>query len=127
MTAMHKFVNLAHSMLKQNYLGLVPRDANDVFGAGNHGVTRAHEMATAFQWLYDNHPNGNEENIWGAIDLMFKGGIAAQRDWRTFFVDGVFPTVGMPDIVDRRFVHGVDLAEGMILSEARSGMVADSS
>ncbi|KAI5788197.1 hypothetical protein FPQ18DRAFT_372851 [Pyronema domesticum] len=112
-TAMHKFVNLAHSMLKQNYLGLVPRDANDVFGAGNHGVTRAHEMATAFQWLYDNHPNGNEENIWGAIDLMFKGGIAAQRDWRTFFVDGVFPTVGMPDIVDRRFVHGVDLAEGM--------------
>jgi hypothetical protein len=110
---MHRFVNLAYTMLKDNYTGLVPV-SGDVFGAGNHGVTRAHELATQFQWLYDKYPNGNEANIWGAIDLMFKGGIAAQRDWREFFVEGVFPTVAMPAIVDRRFVHGVDLAEGMI-------------
>ncbi|KAI5847402.1 hypothetical protein DFP73DRAFT_593246 [Morchella snyderi] len=110
--AMHRFVNLAYAMLKDNYTGLVPV-SGDVFGAGNHGVTRAHELATQFQWLYDKYPNGNEENIWGAIDLMFKGGISAQRDWREFFVEGVFPTVAMPAIVDRRFVHGVDLAEGL--------------
>lgn len=113
LSAVHRFVDLANEMLKDGFLGLIPVDGDEPFAAGNHGVTRIHELATTFQWLYDHYPNGNEKNIWGAIDLMFKGAIKADRDWRTFFVDGVFPTRPWPHFNDRRFTHGVDLAEGL--------------
>ncbi|KAI5793275.1 hypothetical protein EDC01DRAFT_746301 [Geopyxis carbonaria] len=117
-TALHRFVNLAETMLAANYTGLLLPETND-FGGGNHGKTRAHELPSALQWLYEKHPRGNEASIWRVMTLMFDGGIAAGRDWRTFFVDGVFPTAGWPDIADTRFVHGVDVSEGLRWTTAK--------
>jgi hypothetical protein len=48
------------------------------------------------------------------MDLMFAGGKLGGRDWTTFFVEGVFPTVGTPYIKTSGFTHGVNLAEGTI-------------
>jgi len=113
-TAMHRFVGIANSMLKNNYTGYIqqPGDNFDPFG---FGVVRAHELSTTLQWLYDEHPQGNEALIWQTMDLMWSGAIVAKRDWSTFFVDGVFPTQGTPIAKAKvNFEHGVNMAQGRL-------------
>jgi hypothetical protein len=44
---MHQYVELAHSMLKDNFTGLVPKEG-DVFDGDGFGPARAHEMQYAF-------------------------------------------------------------------------------
>lgn len=112
-TAMHRFVSIANSMLKNNYTGYIqqPGDNFDPYG---FGVVRAHELSTSLQWLYDVHPRGNEMMIWETMDLMWAGAIVAKRDWSNFFVDGVFPTQGTPIAKAKiNFEHGVNMAQGL--------------
>lgn len=110
---MHKFVNLTHSMLQNNFTGLIQQTSEkDDFDPYGFGISRTHELPISLMWLYENHPRGNEATILETIDLMFKGGKQAGRDWTTFFVDGVFPKVGTPLIKTSGFTHGVNLAQG---------------
>ena len=112
---MHKFTLLAHSMLKDNFTGLIEQKSEkDNFDPYGFGLSRTHELPLALQWLYENHPRNNSELIWETMDLMFAGGKLGGRDWTTFFVEGVFPTVGTPYIKTSGFTHGVNLAEGTI-------------
>jgi len=111
---MYKFIVLANSMLKNNYTGFIQQPGDD-FDPWGFGLSRAHELSTSLQWLYETHPNGNEALIWETMNLMWSGAIVAKRDWTTFFVDGVFPTEGTPAVeVVSSFEHGVNMAEGMI-------------
>ncbi|KAH8655429.1 hypothetical protein BX600DRAFT_515250 [Xylariales sp. PMI_506] len=113
-TALHKFVVLVHDMLQNNYTGLIEdKTENDDFDPYGFGLTRTHELPISLQWLYDNHPRNNSKIIWETAELMFSGGRLGLRDWTTFFVDGVFPTVGTPLIKTSSFTHGVNLAQGL--------------
>jgi hypothetical protein len=113
-TAMHKFVALAHSMLQDNFTGLIQnKTLGDNFDPWGFGLSRTHELPLALQWLYENHPRGNEELIWETMELMFVGGRKGSRDWTTFFVEGVFPKLGTPNFKTSGFTHGVNLAQGM--------------
>ncbi|KAH8586555.1 hypothetical protein B0O99DRAFT_701834 [Bisporella sp. PMI_857] len=112
--AMHKFVALVHSMLKDSFTGLLQnRDKGDKFDPYGFGVSRTHELPISLMWLYENHPRGNEEAIWETIELMFEGGRKGSRDWTTFFVNGVFPKLGTGTFKTSGFTHGVNLAEGL--------------
>ncbi|KAL4904564.1 hypothetical protein BDW74DRAFT_178662 [Aspergillus multicolor] len=111
--AMHRFTALAHNMLQNNFTGLLQDiSEGDNFDPYGFGVSRTHELPLALQWLYENHPRGLEDIIWETMELMFAGGRKGGRDWTTFFVEGVFPTVGTPDFKTSGFTHGVNLAQG---------------
>lgn len=111
-TAMHRFTDLIHSMLQNNFTGLLQDvTEGDEFDPYGFGVSRTHELPLALQWLYESHPRGNHEVIWETMELMFAGGRKGDRDWTTFFVEGVFP-VGTPDNTSG-FTHGVNLAQGI--------------
>jgi hypothetical protein len=113
---MHKYVDLTHSMLKNNFTGLIPNpDEGDTFDQYLFGVARAHEYAMSLEWLYDNHPRENRDVIREVIDLMFEGAVVGGRDWNEYFTEERFPKDGLPDYSgpDEGFSHGVNTAEGL--------------
>ncbi|KIW04993.1 hypothetical protein, variant [Verruconis gallopava] len=113
-TAMHKFVRLAHTMLKANFTGVIEdKSQKDNFDPFGFGLSRTHELPTSLMWLLEKHPRDNSAVITETIDLMFEAGRKGNRDWTTFFVDGVFPKVGTPGFKTSGFTHGVNLAEGL--------------
>lgn len=112
MDSMHKFVSLTHTMLKNNFTGLIPNpDKGDTWDFYLFGVARAHEYPLSLHWLYEHHPRGQEDAILETIDLMFEGSVVGGRDWNEFFAEGNFPTD--PATLEHSFNHGVNTAEGM--------------
>ncbi|KAI1765295.1 hypothetical protein GGR53DRAFT_267298 [Hypoxylon sp. FL1150] len=113
--SMHKYIQLAHSMLKDNFTGLIEKEGQDFDGDG-FGAMRAHEMHIPLQWLYEEHPRNNSQIIWETMELMIEGGAQANSDWRKFWVKGVYPEVTYTpreEPYDDLFNHGVNMAEGL--------------
>ncbi|KAH9999568.1 hypothetical protein F4779DRAFT_160970 [Xylariaceae sp. FL0662B] len=113
--AMHQYIELAHSMLKDNFTGLIPKDG-DVFDGDGFGPIRAHEMHIPLQWLYEKYPRDNGQVIWETMELMIEGSAKYNSDWRTFWVKGVYPEVTYAprnQPYDDLFNHGVNMAEGL--------------
>ncbi|KAH7312367.1 hypothetical protein B0I35DRAFT_376750 [Stachybotrys elegans] len=112
--AMHRYVVLVHTMLKNNFTGLIPdTEQGDTFDPYLFGVSRAHELPVSLMWLYENHARDNGPVIWETMELMFEGSRVGGQDWTKFFTRGVFPERGTPDIHNSGFTHGVNLAEGL--------------
>ncbi|KFY78878.1 hypothetical protein V499_02053 [Pseudogymnoascus sp. VKM F-103] len=112
--AMHKFTTLAHSMLQNNFTGLLQQKSEeDNFDPFGFGVSRTHELPVSLMWLYENYPRNNSQKILETINLMFEGGRQGARDWTAFFVDGVFPKQGTGTFKTSGFTHGVNLAQGL--------------
>lgn len=101
--ALHKFVALANSMLK-NGEGL-----ND----GGWAKTRWEDFVITLQWLYDNHPDGNEDLLLETMKLLKWTG----DPWEEVFSAQYFPTGPTEDLqnpFDLPLVwHGVNMAEGL--------------
>ncbi|ETS87454.1 hypothetical protein PFICI_01282 [Pestalotiopsis fici W106-1] len=111
-TAMHKFVTLTHSMLQNNFTGLIQQKSlEDDFDPFGYGLSRTHELPISLMWLYEHHPGNQSAIILETIDLMFQGGRVVGRDWTTFFVNGVFPR--NTTYKASGFTHGVNIAEGL--------------
>lgn len=110
---MHRYVELAHSMLKNNFTGLLAQ-SGDRYGSGNVGIARTHEMHIPLQWLYEKYPRNNSAIIWETMELMISGGVLWGADWRTFWVDGVYPTGQPSHSINGIFTHGVNEAEGKL-------------
>ncbi|OTB02290.1 hypothetical protein M426DRAFT_197774 [Hypoxylon sp. CI-4A] len=113
--AMHRYIQLAHSMLKDDFNGLIEKDGQDFDGDG-FGAMRAHEMHIPLQWLYEQYPRNNSQIIWETMELMIEGGVQADSDWRTYWVKGVYPEVTYtPRDTPYKdlFNHGVNMAEGL--------------
>lgn len=92
---MHRFTRLVHSMLKDNFTGLLQdKSQEDNFDPFGFGLSRTHELPISLMWLYENHPRENGDVILETIDLMFEGGRVGGGDWTQFFVKGVFPEDG---------------------------------
>ena len=111
--AMHKFVNLMHEMLSTDYQGYVWRPGDEF--DEQWGRSRAADMVLALQWLYENHPDGNEKKIHHCMVHMYE----MAYDWSYWFderhflkddldlfpvelTDGLFP-----------YVHGVNAGQGL--------------
>ncbi|KAI0199082.1 duf1680 domain-containing protein [Astrocystis sublimbata] len=113
--AMHRYVQLVHSMLQNNFTGLVPKEG-DVFDGKGWGPARAHETHIPFQWLYQNHPRNNSKLIWDTMNLMIQGSTEFGVDWRNFFVEGTFPEVVYAprnQSYSPLWAHAVNLAEAV--------------
>ncbi|GAB7354590.1 hypothetical protein MBLNU459_g5034t2 [Dothideomycetes sp. NU459] len=113
--AMVRFVQLAHTMLQNNYTGYIqqPGDNFDPYG---FGLARAHELSTSLQWLYEQDVGDAAASvIWDTMDLMWAGAVNAKKDWTKFFVVGTFPTGSSQHPAGSNLEHGVNLAEGALL------------
>ncbi len=115
---MHRFVVLTHSMLKNNYTGLLVH-GNDIFDTAGFGVGRTHELHIPLQWLYEKYPRDKAAVLWETMELMIAGGVVWGADWRTFWKEGVYPAVyydTTPFDLQWVFLHGVNMAEGMYMN-----------
>ncbi|KAI0482287.1 hypothetical protein GGR56DRAFT_670191 [Xylariaceae sp. FL0804] len=113
--AMHRYVTLAHSMLQDNYTGLIVH-GDDIFDTAGFGVGRTHEMHIPLQWLLERHPRNNSEVLWDTMRLMIDG-VVWGADWRTFWTEEGYPPIYYDDTTSYNlswvFVHGVNQAEGL--------------
>ncbi|KAF9033749.1 hypothetical protein BDZ89DRAFT_1062844 [Hymenopellis radicata] len=80
--AMHRFVKVANEMLRRGE------------GVDDWAATRWEDFVIALQWLYDNHPNGQEELL---VDTMIRLKWTG-APWEKIFAEEW---------------HGVNMAEGM--------------
>ncbi|KAI9837340.1 MAG: hypothetical protein M1819_000414 [Sarea resinae] len=111
--AMHRFVELMHSMLANNYTGYV-NQPGDVFDA-QWGQARAHDMIISLQWMYENYPMNNSqlllENMKYLNDKAY--------DWAWWFSPDVYikqdlDTVNTTITTDEfPFEHGVNAGQGL--------------
>ncbi|KAJ7742166.1 hypothetical protein DFH07DRAFT_964682 [Mycena maculata] len=98
--ALHKFVPLANAMLKAGN------------GTDEWAATRWEDFVYVLQWLYDNHPNGQEALL---IDTM-KESKASGVPWESIFSEEFFPKVEgkkLENPFPELSWHGVNMAEGL--------------
>ncbi|OKL64613.1 hypothetical protein UA08_00565 [Talaromyces atroroseus] len=87
--AMLSFTKLANSMLKDNFQGLIPHPGDEF---DEFCITRAHELSTSLQWLYDQVENRQDKIlIWDTMDLAWEASRVGDRDWSKFFTEEQFP------------------------------------
>jgi Beta-L-arabinofuranosidase, GH127 len=111
--AMHRFVNLMHSMLSNGYQGYVwhPGDEYDE----QWGRSRAADMVLALQWLYEKYPESNERNISECMNLFYD----KAYDWSHWFSqeDHIKPDLDtLPvELTNQLFpyIHVVNAAQGL--------------
>lgn len=104
--AMYSFINLMNSMLIAN-VGL-----DQIWGQ-----VRYQDMLITLQWLYENHPEGNQQILLETMYLLKYRGL----DWSSWWTNSTFIFVDLdtlqPPITDRSpeyaFVHGVNAAQGL--------------
>ncbi|EIW84902.1 hypothetical protein CONPUDRAFT_117150 [Coniophora puteana RWD-64-598 SS2] len=96
------FVNLAYSMVQNNNTGLE-----------EWGNARWEEFIISLQWLYENHPNGNEAMLLDFMNKLKTTGV----QWDQVFSEQNFPqgpTEGLTNPFNNTLVwHGVNVAEGV--------------
>ena len=111
--AMHRFVNLMHSMLSNDHQGFVwhPGDLFDE----QWGRSRAADMILALQWLYEKYPEGNEQKLYDCMHLLHE----RAYDWSYWFSEDVYIKEDLDlwpvEITDSLFpyVHGVNAGQGL--------------
>ncbi|EIN09448.1 hypothetical protein PUNSTDRAFT_85803 [Punctularia strigosozonata HHB-11173 SS5] len=98
-TALHKFVKLANAMLHNGE------------GVEDWTATRWEDFVMVCQWLYDFHPDGNEDLL---IDTMKQLKYTGDP-WELVFQEQYFPTGPVENLRNPFSVltwHGVNMAEG---------------
>ncbi|ORY15936.1 duf1680 domain-containing protein [Clohesyomyces aquaticus] len=113
--SMHRYVVLAHSMLKNNFTGLLVH-GNDTFDTAGFGVGRTHEMHIPLQWLLERYPKNNTGILRETMALMIDGGVVWGADWRTFWTEEAYPKIYLENStydLSWVFLHGVNMAEGL--------------
>ena len=111
--AMHRFVDLMHSMLSNDHKGFVwhPGDLFDE----QWGRSRAADMILALQWLYEKHPEGNEQKVYDCMHFLYE----QSYDWSYWFSEDVYIKDDLDlwpvEITNSLFpyVHGVNAGQGL--------------
>ncbi|KAL1665130.1 hypothetical protein GGF50DRAFT_126653 [Schizophyllum commune] len=99
-TAMHKFVVLAHEMLVNGE------------GVDKWAATRWEDFVVVLQWLYDNYPRGQEELLIDTMKYLKWTGIP----WEQVFTEELFPKNAVENLTnpfEELAWHGVNMAEGL--------------
>lgn len=111
--AMHRFVNLMHSMLSNDYQGYVWHPGDDY--DEQWGRSRAADMVLALQWLYEKHPEGNERNISECMNRFYD----RAYDWSYWFGQEQYIKADLDTLpVDLtnslfRYIHVVNAGQGL--------------
>jgi len=111
--AMHRFVDLMHSMLSNNHQGFVwhPGDLFDE----QWGRSRAADMILALQWLYEKHPGRKSQKIYDCMHFFSE----QSYDWSYWFSEEVYIQDDLDlwpvEITNSLFpyVHGVNAGQGL--------------
>ncbi|KAL4733201.1 hypothetical protein BDV11DRAFT_210392 [Aspergillus similis] len=112
-TAMHKFIILANSMLKDNFTGLIQdKTLGDNFDPYGFGLSRTHELPTSLQTTHETTLKSSGKPLSLCLQEVSPG---------------VFPTLGTPFIKTSSFTHGVNLAQGLRYSTVLYRMNRNSS
>ncbi|KAJ7728415.1 hypothetical protein DFH07DRAFT_782203 [Mycena maculata] len=107
--AMHKFLSLTNSIWKNNLEG----DPSLGFQY-DYQYVRWEELIYSLQWLVDNDPRGQEDELIETMHLVRENGFSWKNDW---FVPGIFPEEAVDYFIMQ--THGVNTAEAL-KSEALS-------
>ena len=111
--AMHSFVELMHTMLKDGYKGYVWKPG--ALFDQQWGRARAADMIIVLQWLYETHPQENQDKLHDCILWMYE----MAYDWSYYFQEGVFLRDNLEDhpneLLDSLFpyLHVVNAAQGL--------------
>ncbi|KAJ7701985.1 hypothetical protein B0H16DRAFT_750843 [Mycena metata] len=98
--ALHKFVPLANAMLKAGN------------GTEEWAATRWEDFVYVLQWLYDNHPSGQEALL---LDTMHQSKLSG-IPWELVFSEEFFPKIEAEKLENpfpELSWHGVNMAEGL--------------
>jgi hypothetical protein len=112
-TALHRYVDVMHSMLSNGLQGLVLKP-NDGFDE-QWGRSRTADSILGLQWLFEKHPQGNEEKLLECMRFILRG----SHDWSRWFSDEMFIKGNVDDvpseITDKlyQFLHGVNAGQGL--------------
>ncbi|KAI0825775.1 hypothetical protein BC629DRAFT_1586645 [Irpex lacteus] len=99
-TALHKFVSLANTMLHKGE------------GLEEWTNTRWEDFVMVLQWLYDFHPDGQEDLLIDTMKMLKYTG----DPWEDVFSPKYFPTTAVENLNNPFPVltwHGVNMAEGL--------------
>ncbi|KAF2425335.1 hypothetical protein EJ08DRAFT_672097 [Tothia fuscella] len=116
LSALHKFVDLQNSMLKNDYEGYLLKEG-DVLSEEDHGWGRVRvaDMMITLQWLLEHDPAGQETELWENLDYLRKG----QIDWAEWYTEGVYIKEDL-SMVNESIVkplfpyeHGVNVGQGL--------------
>lgn len=66
---MHRYIEVAHSMLQNNFTGLVPKPG-DVFDGDGWGAARAHESKSSAIYLPLRYSRRLDPSLW--IEIVFE-------------------------------------------------------
>ncbi|KAH8824162.1 hypothetical protein DL96DRAFT_1613265 [Flagelloscypha sp. PMI_526] len=110
-TAMHKFADLVYEIWSNDEQGH-PEDGFQYY----YQYVRWEELVYVLQWLYDNAPQGKEDQLIETMKLVKAAGFDWQNDW---FTDAIFPKEAVSLETASMTSHGVNLGEAL-KSEALS-------
>lgn len=100
--AMHKFINLMHSLLLDGNSG------SEVWGRARYA-----DMIICLQWLYEEHPENNETILLDTMKRLKQYGL----DWASYYTEENYifedlDTISNSDLYFA-FVHAVNAAQGL--------------
>ncbi|KAG6889850.1 hypothetical protein C0992_003829 [Termitomyces sp. T32_za158] len=101
--AMHRFVALANNIWKTGQQG-VPSMGFQF----DYQFVRWEELVYVLQWLYDNAPEGKEDQLLETMQLVRNQGFSWKTDWYT---DATFPKDAVTTFTQQ--THGVNNAEAL--------------
>ena len=114
-TAMHNFNSLMITMLENNGTGLVPQ-VDSTLDAGYYfwGRGRVQDLILSLEWLYDNYPEGKEDELLQGMKLLHHYG----WNWEDWYDEKAYPFRDLNSYSDDftnnnfQFLHGVNVGEG---------------
>ncbi|KAG7088019.1 hypothetical protein E1B28_012056 [Marasmius oreades] len=101
--AIHRFIPLVHATWKAGKQG-----DRSLGGEFDYQFVRWEEMVYSLQWLYDNHPKGQEDLLLETMQLLRDAGFSWKNDW---FQESIFPKEAATNL--NMSTHGVNTAEAL--------------
>lgn len=118
--AMHRYVELMHEMLANNYTGYLYHDGDAVAADDTvWGRVRAQDMVISLQWMLEKHPNNNSQILLDNMNFLYN----ASLKWEDWYQPSVYPFDDLYDIAGTGsplpsqnpqypFEHGVNVGQG---------------
>ncbi|KAL4890309.1 hypothetical protein BDV59DRAFT_209791 [Aspergillus ambiguus] len=111
--AIHRFVDIAHSMLSDNYQGYVKHDGQNF--DDKWGRARAADMIMSLQWLYEHDPRNQSQTLIDCMTMFHNQAL----NWSHWYTEGVYPKADLDTLpnnfttVNYPYEHGVNVAQGL--------------
>lgn len=111
--ALHRYVDLMHSMLADDLQGLVAKPGDDF--EEQWGRSRAADSVMGLQWLFEKDPRDKRDMLLECMGL-FKDGA---YDWSEWFSEDMYIKGNVDDVPSNitdelyHFLHGVNAGQGL--------------